>query len=243
MNKFLQFFDSYVKAGFKPIALYGSSKIPVEKKWNSQWSCDRWRRYFESGSYNMGFLLGEILDVEGDTEEANAILTNLIGDTPHPYFQSHKSTHHLFLNPDKNLTRISRDGIEFRAFNHQSVVPPSTHDLGYDYKWLNGSSAIVSEMPNDLLRFYYDFKSKYGSKQKEKNKSSKKTGFEKTQCRKCCKMFFIHKKRLFLEVKAFNKLHLPWMCHGCRKHDLRESCRLIRNEKTKTLIELIGQEN
>lgn len=239
MTKILQYFDSYVRAGFKPIALYDSSKIPVEKKWNSEWSTHRWRRYFESGSYNMGFLLGEILDVEGDTEEANSILTNLIGNTPHPHFQSHKSTHHLFLNPDKKLTRISRDGIEFRAFNHQSVVPPSTHDLGHDYRWLSGSCGTVPEMPKDLLKFYYDFKSKYGLKQKTKNKSSNKSGFEKTQCNKCCKLFFIHRKRLFLEVKAFKKLDQSWMCHKCRKHDLRQLCRVIRNQKNESHRKLV----
>lgn len=229
--RMIDFFDQYVKIGYKPVPLYRDSKVPVERDWNHNWSINRWRKYFEQGTYNLGFLLGDIVDIEGDTEESNEFLTNLIGNVPHPTFRSHKSIHHLFINPDKDLTRLSREGIEFRGYGHQSVVPPSSHKLGENYKWLKNTSPIPPEMPDNVLKFYKNFKDKFYVKPElQKKKKTCKPGNTRTKCRLCEKCFYVNKKRLILEVRAFREIGCLWMCRGCRTHDIRELCRFIRNE-------------
>jgi len=103
--RLIEHFDAYVRAGLKVIPLYARTKIPVGKNWNKDWNHDwcRWSltQFPES---NLGLLLGEIVDVEGDDDESNALLKYLVGDTPHPMYCSSKSIHHLFLNPDPKLT-------------------------------------------------------------------------------------------------------------------------------------------
>lgn len=229
-----QWFELYVQAKFKPVAVYLGTKKPVGLNWNHNWTAEKWRPYFDNNAYDMGILLGDIVDVEGDTEEANDLLRQMTEHTPHPMFRSSKSTHHLFLNPDPFLTCKIFNGMEFRAHNHQSVVPPSMHEHGSKYGWLVGSKFRVPEMPDELLRYYESHKSNC----KEKTRSQAKDGFKQILCKVCKNEFFIHKKRLFLERKAFQKHDLPWMCHGCREFDLRQPCRTIRKslQKKGTLI-------
>lgn len=244
----LKWFDTYVRAGLKPIPIYKNYKCPIEKGWNKNWSIDRWRHYFDNNpkSYNMGIILGEIIDVEGDSKEANDLLLNLIGDVPHPMFSSSKSIHHLFLTPDINLTRWTHDQIEFRGSLHQSVVPPSGHNDGTQYKWLKTSSPIIPHLPDSLLQFYLinrksrpqplnlDNECKLDTEKREKTKI--KPGYTLTECKTCKNMFYIHRKRLILEVRAFKKYQSLWSCHKCRKIDVREDCRTIRNNDRKIKI-------
>lgn len=226
-----QWFELYVQAGLQPIAVYLGKKTPVGLNWNSNWHVEKWRPYFDNdNAYDMGILLGDIVDVEGDTEEANDLLRQMTEHTPHPMFRSSKSTHHLFLNPDPFLTRKVFNGMEFRAHKHQSVVPPSTHEHGSKYGWLVGSKFIIPEMPDELLQYYKSHNVKY----KEKPYGQIKDDFTQMVCRSCKNEFFIHEKRLFLEVKAFQEHKLPWMCHKCREFDLRQSCRVIRESIQKS---------
>ena len=115
----IRFFDKYVELGLKPIPIYHNSKTPVASKWNENWSVKRWRPYFEESEYNIGILLGDIIDVEGDSEEANDLLERMIDGCERPRFRSSKSVHNLFINPDPSLTRFVFNGIEFRAHKHQ----------------------------------------------------------------------------------------------------------------------------
>lgn len=226
----LRYFDGYVKIGFKPIAIYKNTKCPIGKKWNKNWSASYWRSFFEdSNDFNLGILLGDIVDVEGDTAEANILLNKLIGNVPHPKFSSSKSIHHLFLTPDQKLTRFTCDGIEFRGHNHQSVVPPSNHLDGTTYKWLQDSKFHVPPMPHDLLEYYLTKKREKFLSKKYKSASKNKQGYIKTKCNCCKKDFFIHMKRLTLEVRAFQQHKMPWLCRGCRKIDIRDECRFIRS--------------
>ena len=230
-----QWFELYVQAGLQPIAVYLGKKAPVGLNWNRNWNAEKWRPYFDNdndNAYDMGILLGNIVDVEGDTEEANDLLHQMTEYVPHPKFRSSKSTHHLFLNPDPSLTRKVFNGMEFRAHKHQSVVPPSTHEFGSKYGWLVGSKLVIPDMPDELLRYYQS----HTSKQKEKMCSQAKDGFTQMSCRACKNEFFIHEKRLFLEVKAFQEYKLPWMCHKCREFDLRQRCRVIRESLQKNSL-------
>jgi len=218
-----EWFELYVQAGFQPIAIFKAKKAPVGLNWNGNWTAEKWRPYFEiENAYEMGILLGSVVDVEGDTEEANDLLHQMTEYTPHPKFRSSKSTHHIFLNPDPSLTRKVFNGMEFRAHKHQSVVPPSMHKDGSKYGWLVGSNFIVPNMPDELLRYYESHNSKH------KIGKQAKDGYTQTICKCCKEEFFIHKKRLLLEMRAFQEYKLSWMCHKCREFDLRQSCRVIR---------------
>jgi hypothetical protein len=171
---------------------------------------------------NLGLLLGDIVDVEGDTEQADATLNDLIGNYPHPRWRSSKSTHHLFVNPDARLTSTRFLGMEFRGHKHQSVLPPSVHENGLQYSWQEIHFPIP-EMPAPLLEFYRNNRPRYGRRKKKPRE-----GFVKTQCGKCKLQEEIHKKRLVLEVKAFAELGFSWQCHACRSVDVRDACRRIR---------------
>jgi len=225
----------------KPIAVYKDSKIPVGQNWNSQYSAEHWRELIKTGNYNIGILLGDVVDVEGDTDEANTAILEMIGNIPHPSYKSSKSIHHLFINPDKDLTRIAHNGIEFRAHKHQSVVPPSSHIDGADYKWIKSSKFPIPQMPKRLLDYYLEIKSnkiksKIKSEIRNYSKPKNKKGYVKTCCKNCENQFFIHKKRLILETQSFISHGLNWQCRKCRPIDVRENCREIRKIKKKLYL-------
>lgn len=180
-----------------------------------------------AGDCNLGILLGDIVDVEGDTEEANDALLHMIGSVPHPMYRSNRSIHHLFQSPDPFLTATRFYDIEFRGHRHQSVLPPSKHASGEEYRWLRGTVFPVPPMPQELQSFYFRNK-----KQKCRHTSIKPKvlphGLVKTSCNICGGSENIHRKRLRLEVQAFADFRLPWMCHKCRELDMRPSCRKIR---------------
>ncbi len=220
-----EFFDAYHKMGLKIIPLYPCSKVPIGKGWNQDWDAERSRIIFERcPKSNMGMLLGEIVDVEADTDEANVLLTQLIGQYPHPSYTSSRSIHHLFVNPDPNLTIEKFDGIEFRANKHQSVLPPSHHEDGTPYKWVKGSVFPIPALPDSLFSFY-----------KEKSGFMKKPFMKpdhiKPWCSVCKLRKLMHKKRYALEQEAFATLGYKWMCHQCREFDVRELCRKLRKKK------------
>jgi hypothetical protein len=222
--RLVDYFDAYVQAGLKVIPLYARTKIPVGKNWNDGWNQDwcRWsfKKYPES---NMGLLLGDIVDIEGDDDQANDIVKNLIGDTPHPMYRSSKSTHHLFLNPDSKLTILQHDKIEFRAHRHQSALPPSKHEDGSPYSWLKGTKFPVPKMPDSLLIYYNKL---------QDCKPNLKTEHIRPWCSVCHKKILIHKNRYNSEKEIFDNLGYRWQCRNCRKYDLRPMVRLLR-KKTK----------
>jgi hypothetical protein len=224
--RLLNYFDAYVRAGLKVIPLYARTKIPVGQAWNTDWNHDwcRWSfgKYPES---NIGILLGEIVDVEGDDEEANHLLWELVGDTPHPMYRSSKSVHHLFQNPDPTLTALRRNNIEFRANKHQSVLPPSRHDDGSEYQWLRGTKFPAPPMPEPLLDFYNLIKVK---------KPLLKPGHIRPWCTVCGRRKFINRKRYELEKEALDGLGYLWQCHNCREFDLRDMCRKLRKAHAKS---------
>jgi hypothetical protein len=234
----LKYFDGYVNFGLKPIAMYLHSKKPVSDKWNEDWTPERWRGYFESNEqkYNMGILLGNVIDVEADDEESNKLLDSLLGDTPHPLYSSARSVHHLFLTPDPTLTFQKIQGIEFRGNRVCSALPPSIHESGVKYRFLKTSEFVLNPLPDDLLDFYWENKKKEEPPKFVPKKPEVKPGHKRTICKICGQRKFIHKKRLILEVKAFAKYNLCWMCHTCRElrgMDMRDDCREVRKDLKK----------
>ena len=231
------YFSKYLEIGLKPILLFPSSKKPLIQKWNADYDQEKWKKLLkkhEGENLNIGVLLGDIIDVEADTEESNELLISLIGDYKHPYFESSRSIHHIFLNPDVSLTVTKFRGIEFRGNYVQSVFPPSKHIDGSKYRFLKGSSFPIPPMPNDLLNFYWsNRKNQQQQEQKIKRKIKRKClkeGFKKSLCCLCKESIIIHKKRLKLEVQAFLSINKMWMCRNCRNININDECRKIRNQ-------------
>lgn len=222
MSRIIDFFDRYTREfGWRVIPVYPSSKIPVGLGWNSTYNVERSRSYVHyHPNTNIGLLLGDVIDVEGDTPEANRLLESLLDGYAHPMYESSKSVHHLFRSPDDDLTALKRNGIEFRGHRHYSVIPPSVHAGGAAYTWLVEPQAAIPPMPPALEEFY--------NKHKRPRKTAWKKGFVEAKCGLCGLTEPIHKKRHDLEVIAFRHHGLDWECHRCRKVDVRDLCREIR---------------
>jgi hypothetical protein len=255
MTRVIDFVNAYLKMDLRPIPLYHGSKRPIGKGWNEDWSRDRCVDIFdEYPNANVGLLLGPIVDVEGDTPEANQVLRSMLEDYPHPRWSSAKSEHHLFLTPDARLTRRVHDGIEFRGTRHQSVVPPSIHpETKNRYKWLEKPYPIP-EFPLSLLEYFKSIPGKFEKKREEgvvvfsvnhksgrnaaeqyygkhlKWKYDKKPGHAKIWCSQCRELCYLHKNRLKLELWAFKDMDLPWSCRTCRDVDVRDKCRELRKK-------------
>lgn len=220
--RLIDYFDAYAKAGLRVIPLFPKSKVPMWDGWNLNWEEDRCRQACVKYPFaNLGLLLGEIVDVEGDTEDANKSLAQMIGDCPHPIYRSSKSDHHLFMNPDPDLTARRFSDIEFRAYKHQSVIPPSRHEDGTQYQWLAKTKFPIPPMPGTLLEYYQRNIANL-------HRPNIKPGHLRPWCSACRQKKYIHKKRYHLEVEAFKTLGLNWECRICRSVDIRELCRELR---------------
>lgn len=236
MNQdFSFYFDNYLGMGLEPILLQYGSKKPLLKNWNVNYNFKIWKKILNENckkNFNIAILLGKIVDVEGDSVEANELILNIIGDYPHPCFQSSRSIHHLFLNPDPDLTVKKFHNIEFRANKVCSVMPPSVHEDGTIYQFLKNSHFPVPVMPVELREFYFTNKN-LNSEKANRNKFVKplvKRFHTKSFCHKCHLYQFIHRQRLALEIKAFAMHETKWMCHKCRNLDVRELCRKIKSD-------------
>ncbi len=218
MEALITQFDSLVRYGLQVIPIQSNSKRPIYRDWTS-YNPKKARNYvLNDPNVNLGILLGRVIDVEGDTDEANATIDDLIGDYPHPVYKSSRSKHHLFLTPDRRLTHFSFKNIEFRGYGHQSLLPPSR--VGSTrYQWLQMTETIPP-LPPLLLKFY---------RQKSKNHHGLlKPGHIEATCSICDEQFYIHNKRFDLELKAFRLIGSKWECRSCRTVDLRQACRYAR---------------
>lgn len=228
MPSILRHFDALTQHGLQVIPLWQNSKVPMFRGWTNSWNRDDCRiRLERHQDANIGVLLGPIVDVEGDSEEANQIITNLIGDYPHPAYRSTKSIHHLFVTPDASLRHLRVGKIEFRGFGHQSVLPPSQHE-GVCYKWLRNFKFPIPEMPEELVAFYY--------RHKNRRTFELKPGHVRAWCDLCGKKSFLHQRRFSRELQAFSFLGQKWQCKSCRQVDLRRACRLLRKRLSVELV-------
>jgi hypothetical protein len=209
MSKILEYFDALVSHGLQVIPIKANAKSPLCKGWNSKsWDSEKTRnKLLHFPDSNIGVLLGNIIDVEGDSPSANELLNKIIGKYPHPCYSSARSIHHLFLNPDPGLSIFEFQKIEFRGHGHQSVLPPSKHN-DVCYSWLNCAQFPIPEMPKRLLDFYH--KVKYG------NLNNLKPNHIKVYCSVCQRSLFLHKKRWQLELRLFQSFGMKWQCRKCR---------------------------
>lgn len=224
MESVVDHFDQLTDQGIKIIPLWANSKIPMYKNWNKNWNQQQVRRTLRVyPDANIGILLGDIIDVEGDDEHANRLIDDAIGTYPHPSYRSTKSTHHLFLSHDSDFRLFKKNKIEFRGHGHQSVLPPSQH-AGIAYQWIDKLFPIP-KIPDSLLDFLDQL-------QRQKNPADLlKKKHAKIWCATCRKKCFLCKKRLDVEIKAFEFLNLKWQCHDCRQFDMRYLCRSVKSGK------------
>lgn len=220
MSLTLAHFDALTERGLQVIPLRENSKIPLNKGWTSGWNRSASREgLLRFPDANIGLLLGNVVDVEGDNQEANDIILSLIGNYPHPCYRSTKSIHHLFMSPDRNLRHFRWQKIEFRGYGHQSVLPPSQH-AGVKYQWLDKFKFPIPEMPEKLVRFY--------ETHSRARLNDLKPGHISVWCMTCKQKIFLSEKRFRLELEAFRSFGTKWECQKCRTVDLRSACRLIR---------------
>lgn len=217
MSVIIDYFDIYRgKFNWSVIAIHKNSKVPVFKNWQNDYCEALHRMYVKSNSCNIGILLGDVIDVESDTVEGNNLLNEIIGNYRHMHYRSEKSIHHLFINPVPDLTRTVRHGVEFRAKNHQSLLPPSTNKNGVRYGWMPESSLRLTPMPLKLLSLI-------------RKPPRRSTWAEKSAC--CCVCGTekaMPKARHCLEIKVFKKMNLRWQCKKCRTVDIRHFCKKVR---------------
>jgi len=147
-------------------------KAPVGKDWGKKATDDEealLRRFDKRPNANFGVLLGKypegsaipgVIDVEFDCEEGRAAADRIFGkNTFTPTYKSARSVHRLFLwNDNFPPTQVLKiEGLEIRlgggAKQTQSVLPPSRHSDGTNYRWLPGLSigeVELAEVPEIL---------------------------------------------------------------------------------------------
>jgi len=223
----IKVFEEYNSLGFMPIPLAKFSKRPIFKAWNKNYSFQRTISFLKNtpDNYNIGILLGKVIDVEGDSEEANEFLDDLFKNIKHPIYSASKSKHHLFRNNNPSITRILYKDVECRGYNHQSVVPPSVHKDGKRYVWETEliKYSDIPLLPKNLALQL--------EKYKKQNHEIIKPSSMRIPCIKCKNQFFINKKRFNLEIECLHIIGQKWMCNKCRPYDLREMCRKIKSSK------------
>ena len=101
-----------------------------------------------------------LIDLEGDTEEGEAILERLCQGIEFPCYRSKKSRHRLFQSHEAvEYLKIVDLGIEVRAGFHQSVLPPSVvvGEERTEYKWLvSPYDCPPPPLPQHILAFYLE---------------------------------------------------------------------------------------
>ncbi len=218
----LEIFNFYHSLGYQPIPLFYKTKTPIYKNWNSNYNYESILEYVaQQKQLNFGILLGNIIDIEGDCADSNKIIDDLLHDVKHPCFMSAKSKHHLFRSNIKSLTRIVVDNVEFRGHKHQSVVPPSKHEDGYEYKWLTEIFNISSipYLPQTIESYII---SKLKPDAQDKKKKLLKPNHTSIKCNECKKSILISRIRLNKELHFLQKEKTAWACNKCRTFDLRK---------------------
>jgi len=156
----------YAAIGWKIVQLYGigadgkctcgrahdersAGKHPVGKGWASSATSDEETISEWPELANIGLLLGPdsgVIDVEFDCEEGRLTAEELFAGIITPTYQSGRSIHRLFRWTESlpPVQKMEIRGLEVRiggaGKSTQSVLPPSRHYSGREYRWLAGLS-------------------------------------------------------------------------------------------------------
>lgn len=145
-----------VELGYQPVAVRDGQKRPRGSSWtHTRWSVDdpdKVREYFreagESGASGVGLLLGKasggLIDVDFDHPYSLRVKDNLIPPSAMETGRvGRPRSHRWFMVEDLSQLPSTRqykmpDGsmsIELRSTNGQTVIPPSIHPSGEEYRW------------------------------------------------------------------------------------------------------------
>ncbi len=98
-----------------------------------------------------------LVDIEGDSPQAEAILDDLCQGLEFPCWRSRRSTHRLFRSTEGiSHHRIADLEIEFRAERHQSVLPPTQfRPGGTTYEWIVDPFDVAAPpVPPKIVEFF-----------------------------------------------------------------------------------------
>ena len=170
-------YEMYFDLGLQVVQVAKRGKNPLGVEWQNRaaTSAEQIEQWVEDG-FNIGVILGppsEIVDVELDSPEAEEAWKKLNIECWTPTFKGKRGLHRLFRMPAGLIrkTVVKPHGIECRIGNAigpdgrplacQSVFPPSVHESGHQYQWVEGMSiddfngefmelpAILFQMIND----------------------------------------------------------------------------------------------
>lgn len=180
---------SYASRGWKLVRLYGviepghctcwkgkdcgcAGKHPQGEAWHLEATSDEEEvaSWFEGGKpCNVGLLLGPksgVIDVELDGDDAKAAWNELgLGEIWTPTYQAGRGPHRLFKwTEDLPAVAVKKVcGIEVRIGNDgraaQSVIPPSRHHTGIQYRWVDGLSpddVELAPLPEKLVNLLWN---------------------------------------------------------------------------------------
>jgi hypothetical protein len=115
----------------------------------------------------------DMIDAECDSEEAETNLRAMFGGKipKTPTWQSKRGKHRLFRRPPDlpQKATLKLEGVEFRIGNGKgalSIVPPSVHPEGHQYRWLPGLSVHdvePAELPATIVEKLRNDKPRQGS--------------------------------------------------------------------------------
>ena len=139
-------------------------KKAIRKGWQKN-RCSREEliEVFRDPNLNIGLVVSQTnwIDVECDSPEAEQALQDMFDDKipSTPTWKSRRGKHRLFMRPDgiPKKAAIEIEGIEFHIGNCKgaySVIPPSKHPSGVQYKWIKGKrlgDIEVAELPPDIV--------------------------------------------------------------------------------------------
>ncbi len=212
-------FSFYRDLEWSVIAVRPRTKIPAFRNWSGKYLPSMNYNYISRNhDANIGLLLGKIIDIEADSEEAENKLNMILSGIPHMNYKSSRGSHHLFLSPLKKLRKVVMDGIEYRGYGHHSLLPPSTGPSGFDYQWSENSAKHLTELPQFIAKTLVE-------------NITSPIKFEKPICYICGKQCQVSAVRFNLEIQALVVIKTKWACNRCRKYDLKEACRIIRKGK------------
>lgn len=214
---FSQVHSYYKNLGYNIIPLYYNTKIPMFKNWYKLNSNQQIADILDT-EVNFGMILGDVVDIEGDSQSANDFIDNMFHNTPHPIFESNKSRHHLFRSRFKKLSRIVVGGVEYRGHKHQSVIPPSKHEAGVKYKWISDicSFDCLPLLPNFIEDIIISNLPK-NKNHKNKKRAGCKPGHVQAYCDKCKSQKYLHEVKFLKEKEFFTLRGQKWMCRTCSK--------------------------
>jgi Bifunctional DNA primase/polymerase, N-terminal len=150
----------YMRSGAAVIPIPAGSKSPGRDDWQSlRITKDDISNYWTNGQ-GIGLLTGEpsgwLVDVDLDVQEAVKIAERFLPQTltsgresrPHSHwwFRALGTTNHDFKDTDGKKRLV-----ELRSTGRQTLVAPSSHPSGEQYRWHRESGSDVAEIPADEL--------------------------------------------------------------------------------------------